>query len=256
MYNPTRRNRNIGTEKQGYGQNNELSIPKPCHTSKTFYERLDKYEKLIKVINDHKFTFVIENTRKTSKHACTVDDIAKIISNIPKTDFGDLELIILRQPKRKEETLSPVWGRLAYSFEFENEYSPAIIIEAIDYERKFKWGRKLSPDDTRELERIKADGHKIKESKKYFEADYELDNVRNTQLYRTLLHEFGHYVHYLEFVERPGNDDEEFEYWNKRNDKYFNLPKSEKEKFAHNYAHKLRGNLTKNGIIPFERIEK
>ena len=39
---------------------------------------------------------------------------------------------VRRQPKRKEEIISPVWGRLIYSYEFENDYCPAIILDAID----------------------------------------------------------------------------------------------------------------------------
>jgi len=36
------------------------------------------------------------------------------------------------------------------------------------------------------------------DDKRYFISDYDLEKVRNTQLYRTLLHEFGHYIYYLE----------------------------------------------------------
>ena len=132
---------------------------------------------------------------------------------------------------------------------------PAIIIEAIDYSKSFKWTKKLSPDSQNELERLRADGHQITSDKRYFTAEYELANVRQTQLYRTLLHEFGHYVHYLEFVERPGTDEEDFEEWEKRDDNYFKLSKAEKEKFAHTYADNLKKELTENGIIPFDRIE-
>lgn len=54
-----------------------------------------------------------------------------MITHIPSEDYGDLRFIILRQPKRKEEIISPVWGRLIYSFEFEHEYAPAIILDAV-----------------------------------------------------------------------------------------------------------------------------
>ena len=255
MKDATRRNRNIGTSKQGHGKNNELTIPKPALVLRTFYERLDKYKKIPKTINGHDFLFVVEQTRKSSEHACTVNDISIIIENIPTEDYGDLKLIILRQPKRKEEAISSVWGRLVYSFEFEDDYFPAIIIEAVDFTKKFKWSKKLSVDDQKELGRLKEDGHKIVENKRHFIADYKIDHVRNTQLYRTLVHEFGHYVHYLEFVERPGTDDEELAEWEKRNNMYFKLPVSEKEKYAHNYVHKTRKKLIEKKIIPFERIE-
>ena len=251
MYNPTRRNRNIGTAKQGHGQNNKLTIPKPCATSKTFIERLDKYEKLQKKINGHDFLFVVEQTRESSKHACSVSDIEKIIEQIPSSDFGDLKLIVLRQPKRKEEKLSPVWGRLVYSYEFENDYFPAVILEAIDYDNQLKWPTKLSIDSQKELERLKTDGHPINQNGRFFVADYKIENVRNTQLYRTLLHEFGHYAHYLQEVERPAIEDEPIENWESRHNNYFKIPQIEKEKFAHKYADTLRQKMIDNNIIPF-----
>lgn len=256
MRNPTRRNRNIGTSKQGHGQNNELTIPWPASTSKTFYERLTNYRKEERAINGTQFIFAVEETRTTSEHACTIDDIAELVNHIPPEDYQDLNLIILRQPKRKEEAISPVWGRLIYCYDFEGESQPAIILEAIDLERTFRWSKKLDPDNQKELERLKQDGHPIIETKRYFEAPYELKNVRNTQLYRTLPHEFGHYKHYLQEVEEPGTDDEPYEQWEKRYDNYFKIPTQQKEQFAHRYANDLTDKLQRKGIIPFERIEK
>lgn len=285
MINPTRRNKNIGTAKQGYGQDNELVVPYPAVDMKSFFERLSEYKTVIKEIKGHTFKFIVETTRKNSFHACTITDIEQILIQIPKEDYGDLELIILRQPTRKQENLKSVWGRLIYSYEFENDFSPAVIIEAIDLDRTFKWSKKLSIDSQKELERLKEDGHNLKMGKRFYEADYELDNIRATQLYRTLPHEFGHYVHYLEVVKRPlsklknqisrlddqidDNDTSEtnplFDKWdslddeyNKRveqlEEKYFSIPSSEKEVFAHSYADELKKELTVRNIVPFARI--
>ncbi|GAA0891655.1 hypothetical protein GCM10009122_13340 [Fulvivirga kasyanovii] len=256
MYNPTRRNKNIGTNKQGHGQNNELTIPSPANTNKTFYERLTNYQKVSRTINGNRFEFVIESTRVSTEHACTIDDIAELLRHVPPNDYADLKLIILRQPKRKEETLSPVWGRLIYTYEFEGETGPAIILEAFDNKRNLKWSKKLSSEDQKELERLREDGHRIIETKRYFEAEYELKNVRNTQLYRTLLHEIGHYKHYLQEVEEQGTEDEPFEEWEIRFDNYFKLPSHQKEQYAHRYAEQLRKTLLESKVIPFERIEK
>ena len=254
MRNPTRRNRNIGTAKQGYGKNNKLVVPYPAVEMKSFYERLENYKVVEKIINNHKFRFVIEKTRKNSFHACTVDDIEFMLSHIPKKDYGNLELIILRQPKRKEENLKPVWGRLIYSYQFENDFFPAVIIEAVDLDKKFRWNKKLSIEYQNELERLKNDGHKIVMGKRYFEAEYKIENIRATQLYRTLLHEIGHYVHYLNVVEKPAKENEEYVIWEKRWDFYHSLPKTEKESFAHSYADKLKKKLETEKIIPFDRI--
>ena len=251
MRNPTRRNRNIGTAKQGFGQNNKLTIPQPCGVLKSFYERLVDYKKIKSVINGHEFLFVVEQTRTDCKHSCSVADIETIIEQIPREDYGELKLIVLRQPKRKEEVLSPTWGRLIYSYEFEKDYFPAIILDAIDLTRKFKWKNNLSIDDQKELEKLIEDGHKIENTGRHFVADYELEYVRNTQLYRTLPHEFGHYVQYLDFVERPASADEDYEVWEARQYKYFEIPKAEKEKFAHRYAYNLKTELIRRKIIPF-----
>ena len=285
MRNPTRRNRNIGTAKQGYGQDNKLVVPYPSVVMKSFFERLGEYKTIEKIINGHKFRFVVEKTRQNSFHACTIEDIEQIINQIPKEDYGELELIILRQPKRKEENLKSAWGRLIYSYEFEGDYWPAVIIEAVDLEASFKWTKKLSVDSQKEIERLKKDGHKFKMGKRFYEAEYEIENIRSTQLYRTLPHEFGHYVHYLKVVKRPladiknqlnrlgaqidDNDTSEtnplYDKWESLDDeyyksveelveKYFSIPSSEKEVFAHSYADKLKENLTLRGIVPYTRI--
>ena len=252
MRNPTRRNRNIGTENQGYGQNNKLTISTPYGDTKIFHERLKDYSKEKRIINNHEFVFVVEKTRKNSIHCCSINDIEKIIKQIPITDYGDLKFIILRQPKRKEEILSPVWGRLSYYYEFESENYPAIILDAINLMGKLKWSKKLKLDDQHELERLKKDGHAFEESKRDYFVNLEFTSSRNTQLYRTLLHEFGHYVHYLEVVERPETTNEEFEEWEKRYEQYFKIRKEDKEIFAHKYSDNLKQKLLKNKIIPFD----
>lgn len=220
---------------------------------KSFYERLGRYKIVKRTINGRPFRFVVEKTRKTSFHACTIDDIETMITQIPPAVYASIELIILRQPTKKEEALSPVWGRLVYAYSFENEYVPAIVLEAVDSVKKLRWPKKMSLEAQKELERLRKDGHQIREGKRYFEADLEPENVRSTQLYRTLLHEFGHYVHYFEAVERPGSEEEPFEVWEKRSDLYHNLPKSEREAFAHTFANEWRKRLEAKGLIPFGR---
>lgn len=250
MHNPIRRNKNIGTANQGFGQDNKLKIATPYGEHKSFYERFENYQKEIQIINGHEFLFVTEQTRENSVHCCSINDIKKIIQNIPSEDYGTLKLIIRRQPKRKEEILSPVWGRLIYSYEFENDYFPAIILDAIDVTKKFKWNKKQTTEDQKELERLKEDGHPFEETKRAFLFSFTIEKSRNTQLYRTLLHEFGHYVHYLGTISIF--EDENYAEIEKQQNSYFNLPKKEKETFAHNYADRLKEGLTLHKIIPFE----
>jgi len=258
MENPIRRNRNIGTSKQGHGQNNKLVIPWVASAMKSFDERLGNYTKDYRTVNGNRFEFVIEETRVDSKHACTVDDIAEILRHVNPKDYGRLNLVILRQPKRKEEILSSVWGRLTYSYSFEKDYRPAIILEAISIDKKLKWSTSLSPDGTKEFERLKDDGHKIVRENKKYVISCTLESVRSTQLYRTLPHEIGHYKHFLELVGELDDDitDESFEERDKRLASYHALETSIKEKYAHNYADGFKAMLEISRAIPFDRIEK
>ncbi|MBC9931500.1 hypothetical protein [Chitinophaga qingshengii] len=253
MHNPVRKNRNIGTAKQGHGQYNKYKIPQ-AHTSKRYYELLGPYQKQQITINNHEFLFVTEAARTTSKHACSVNDLKRMIEQIPAVDYGDLTLIVLRQPKRKEEVMAPVWGRLIYSFEFEGNSYPAVILEAVDYSKKIKWPKSLSVSAQKELERLKADGHQFMDDGRLLTIDPEPLNVRQTQLYRTLLHEFGHYVHYLEVVERPGKEEEDYETWEQRYNSYFCILPAEKEEYANRYAKSLYSRLVEQQIIPFDPI--
>lgn len=264
MIEPTRRNRNIGTAKQGYGSNNKLVIPWPAVAMKSFKERLTKYTKDSRTINGNRFEFVIEQTREDSTHSCTINDCAELLRHIQPTDYGRLNLVIFRQPKRKEEILNPVWGRLIYSYEFEGDYRPAVIIESINPNKVLKWSKSQSPDGQKELERLRNDGHQIVTTKREHQIHCSPKSIRATQLFRTLPHEIGHYKHYLELVgeleDIPESlSDEEYDRRLKIQDvaldKYHNLNTDIKEKFAHNYADTFKNQMNKVGVIPFDRIE-
>ncbi|MBN8679511.1 MAG: hypothetical protein J0M29_14875 [Chitinophagales bacterium] len=236
MFNPVRRNRNIGTAKQGKGADNLFDIPGSWHNALSFFEKLDSPLEL----KLHGWTILVESTREQSFHACTVEDILQVLSWLPPADLKGLNLIVLRQPKRKEELLNPVWGRLIYSFEYQKP-QPAIILESVDLTKRFSKIKKMGPDAMLEFERLKEDGHRFEETNKLFVADFHLEFVRNTQLYRTLPHEVGHFVHYNMYIEANKEDD------------YFALPKQELEKFAHQYAQKWRKQWQDQALIPFPR---
>jgi hypothetical protein len=252
MRNNIRRNRNIGTSKQGYGQNNKMKIPDVYSYSdlRWFPERLESFVCISKSINGHEFQFIIEQLKNGFYHACSVDDVASMIKHIPKDDYGDIKYIIFRQPKKKEKILSSVWGRLIYSYELGNSCFPAIILEATALNDSLKWTKRLSPYLQLEVERLKKDGHIFKDEKKYYSIRLFPENVRRTQLYRTLFHEFGHYVQYLNIVERAGSENEDYEDWEKRYDAYHKIKTIEKEVFANNYAYSLREKLEHRGIVP------
>lgn len=253
-WNPTRRNRNIGTAKQGHGQNNKLTIPQPRDTSRCFYERLDAPKKEEIVVHGSKIQVVTEKLKNGFSYSCTPSDVKRILNRLPKEDLEGLEYIVFRQPKKKESILSAVWGRLIYYFEFEGDYGPAIIIEATPAWKTFTYPKKQSVDETLEFELLKMDGMEFKESKRAYVADVDESVIRSVQLYRTLLHEVGHYVHYLQVVKRPQKEGAEVEDLDARTEAYFNLSKSTKENFANRYAVEMKQKLTELKVIPFERI--
>jgi hypothetical protein len=231
----TRRNRNIGTAKQGHGQNNRLVIPW-CGL-KLYYENLTEYKVAERTVHSRSLPFIVEKTRADSCHACTVDDIAHVLRNVPFSDFFGIDFIVLRQPKRKEEIINPVWGRLAYFAEIGPHQGRAIFLEALNPSKPIRWSKSLTPDERQELERLRDDGHEIITTRQEHKINVSLESVRATLLYRTLLHEIGHIV---------DND--------RDRDAFGRKSSLEKETFAHLYAEKLRERLVRFGVIPFARI--
>jgi hypothetical protein len=201
------------------------------------------------------FHVLVEETRRGCIHTCTVDDIHFVIRHIPAADLRGLKVFVLRQPKRKEEILSPVWGRLVYEAEYGDWTGPAIILEAQELSKPILEPRSLNPEGARELDRLRRDGHRIVSTKREYLVETTLESARATQLYRTLLHEVGHWVDWLRSVTRPAartkRPDKEIE---RLEDLYFARPKSERESFAHRYADALAEHLRLRGTIPFDRI--
>ena len=253
--NPIRRSRNIGTSKQGRGRDNRMVIPDSWHDDRIFWEKLTSHTTVHRVIHGKTIPFLVESTRQDSVYPCTVDDVAKMLSFVPVDDLEGLEVFVLRQPKRKEQILRLVWGRLVYFAQYGQVGGPAIILEAIQPHKNMAWSRSLTPDDLEELERLRADGFQIDTTKREYLIHVSLESARNTMLYRTLPHEIGHWVHYLSRVERPASDAQNPCEAQDRFDKaYDRMPILEKEAFAHQYADKLQKRLTKIHSVPFARI--
>lgn len=161
-------------------------------------------------------------------------------------------MVVLRQPKRKERLLSPVWGRLQYWSQIHQYVGVAIHVEAQKINQIQRWNKSLRPEDVQELERLRQDSHRVVRERRYYAIHTSLESIRKTQLYRTLPHEVGHYVDYLESVEQParGNIDEEL----RLSDLYWNKSNKDKEAFAHQYATHFYEQWKERGDIPFERI--
>ncbi len=102
MRNPTRRNRNIGTAKQGYGQDNRLCIPGSWRDFQIFYEKLNSPVRFTRTVCGKEIAFLVEGTLDDYRHFCTVDDIYRMLEYIPKSDLeSELVELVLRNAEEK-----------------------------------------------------------------------------------------------------------------------------------------------------------
>ena len=67
-----------------------------------------------------------------------------------------------------------------------------------------------------------------------------------------MIHEIGHWVDWLEKVERPEGQGGNYI---TLKDAYFSRPSKEREAFANRYADEIRERLVRTGVIPFEPLK-
>ena len=189
-----RRNRNLGTAKRGHGKSSPSVIPTPRWYGERFFsEVLYRPDHVIRSVGNIKLEFLIERPRTGYHYACTIDDIVHQMMNLMpwRRDWKGIKTFLFRQPSRKQEVMTGgVWGRLIHRA----DDSAAICFEAQDPDKPVRWTRALDPDGQRELRRLEEEGHRIIRESHHHLIYCTMDSIRNTQLYRTLLHEIGHLV--------------------------------------------------------------
>ncbi len=253
---PERRNRNIGTAASGHGQSNKMTIPNSRFDrfgmDTVFQERVKPTRVETIEIGGNSLTVLYEEPRPGFTYGCSPKDIAHLLSHIPADDFDLIDLIVFRQPTLKQAQQNPVWGRLRYCAAIGSFLGPTVYLEAQKIGVSFKWTKKMSLDDQAELARLRADGHTITENRREFVITPSEDSIRNTLLYRTLLHEIGHWVQY----EKEALDETtslskapDLAY-----DLYFSKPSKEREQFADRYATEKAALLRSKGVLPFNPI--
>lgn len=210
------------------------------------------------MVGSREIIFLVEETTGGCVHACSVDDVRHVLAHVPAGDWEGLDTFVLRQSTRKQRTLRPAWGRLLYFADLgvpgraAKRRGPAVLLEAVDCAAKLKWSSSLDPDDQAELDRLAEDGHVIERIGRQHVFSISPEATRATQLYRTLLHEIGHWVDWLNKVERPAERGGDFD---RLREAYFQRPRDERDAFAHRYASEMRERLVRFGVIPFERLE-
>lgn len=236
-WNPTRRNKHVGTKAHGHGRDNEFVIPQSWHEPTCYFEKLSAYVLVTRTIGTRELRFFVEPTRPDWFYPCSVDDICALLSHCSDDVLASFDFIVLRQPTRKQRLLAPVWGRAAFAFDIDKYSGAAIMIEA-QAVAPISWPRSLAPESTRELERLRADGHEIRTTRRGMEIHVTPSSLRNTVLYRTLLHELGHHID----CKRSTEEQWACKTW------------MEKEDFAHRYALEQYAQLSNNGALPFPPI--
>jgi hypothetical protein len=249
-YDARRRNRHQGTAARGHGRDNRLVVPSVrgelgviSWRSRTGLpvQRVGAHRTVHREIAGKGWTFVVERTSPDCWHACSVDDLARMLALIPGEDHEGLDLVILHQPTRKYRQLDGSWGQLCYSVELGRRDCAAVVLHAFAASGSWRWnrGRGPGPDDWQELERLRQDGHEITGCGRKLTIHTTRQAVRDTQLYRTVPHEIGHWTDFLEQARREDTRER---------------PAREREHSAHRYADTIREQLTRNGHIPFPQM--
>ena len=216
-----------------------MVVPCESRSGRPFYEQLRSPVIVTRGI-PATLKFYVEPPRADCRHACSIDDVAYVLRRLPSEHVGSIAAIVLRQPTRKQAILRPVWGRMIYSSSLGRGVGPAIFLEAQPADLRWIVPRSTRPEDDRELERLRGDGHKVVGVRRGWQIECSPVAIRATQLYRTLLHEIGHHVDRLEALERSESDD-----------RFFARPHQEREAAAHRYADQWADRFRDGGIFPF-----
>jgi len=217
-----------------------------------FYERVKPQYVVKAQVGTSEIAVLYEEPRTGFTYGCTPKDVIHVLSLLPDDDVCMIDTVVFRQPSRKQAQQAPVWGRLHYLAVLGSFVGPCIYVEAFEIGSSFRWPRKLSLDRMAELGRLRADGHFFEENKREYIITPTADSIRNTILYRTPLHEVGHWVQYEKEALDEGsaldaNSDVAY-------DLYFAKPTAERESFAHRYAGEQGDRLRKSGSIPFRTL--
>lgn len=214
-----------------------MTIPESWHGSRRYWENLTSYVLVRRMIATKEQLFFVEPASDGWFYPCTIDDIVTVFEQCEPADIESFDFIVMRQPTRKQRILCSVWGRALFTVDIGKHQGSAIVIEAQSL-GDYSWDKSITPDQARELERLKNDGHGVSPGRRKIEISPSAVSIRNTVLFRTMLHELGHHVDYR----RTG-----FDNWDGKTS-------IEKEDYAHRYAEHLRQTLVSKGIIPFESM--
>jgi hypothetical protein len=250
-WNPARRNKRIGTTDQGFKARNDFGIPTSREDDRLFWQKIRNPVTIPYTIGSHEFAILVEPTDRNYKYYVSISDMIEVLRHIPQDDRRDIKVFAFRQPKRKEAIFSHSWGRLGYHVYFGKYSGPTVFLEAQPVGLTYRIENNVDANFKQEIEKLAQEGHQIELTKRHFDIRCPPAAIRNTQLYRTLIHEIGHQVDYFEKVTRPSEAEDADEDLQER---YFSLPSRQKEHFAERYAAEMVSQLGSKNIIPFDPL--
>lgn len=232
-WNPGRRNRHVGTKAHGHGQDNRMKIPEQGGDERRFFERLETPVTLTRRIGERDIRFVVEPVSSGYFYPCSVDDVCRVLGAI-STFVRSLDFVVFRHPTQKQRLMQPVWGRFVSWYDFRQQNGAAVIIESQRL-APIRWPLSLGVESRAELERLREDGHRVERTRRGYDIHPTEETMRNTVLYRTLLHEIGHHVDF---------DRSDLETWWGKNSRV-------KEDYAHRFAEMAMVALRTGAKAPF-----
>jgi hypothetical protein len=205
-------------------RNNRFVIPWSWADGREFYERLTHPLVQTCQVGEKSYQVVTERLLPGYHHLASADELQLLLAAWPEADLNGLELIVLRQPKHKEEVLSAAWGRFVSEYRFRGRVQPAVILEAGKNFSLLTLPRPLPFHWQSELAFLRTQGVAITEAGSTFSVKMPPEVARHTRLYHTLAHEIGHYVQYRKCTEGAAGPS------------FWSIPTREGERFAENYA--------------------
>jgi hypothetical protein len=134
-------------------------------------------------------------------HALSLQDIEETLARVPVADLEGISWILQLQPTRKELVLRNSWAIYFHDLEIGRKRGEAIVLNARRPDERFFWDSSLRPVDTRELNKLRDEGHRVDKAKNGYWIVSPLQAISATQR-RSLLHEVGHHVDYARGHER------------------------------------------------------
>ncbi len=254
---PTRRNRNIGTAKQGHRRQSENKVPRRWADTIFQWNRDVESQVVERTVHGRCLPIRVERTRPDCFHACTPDDVAQLLNLLPEALVSASELlpridgVVLRQATRKEDRSSPAWARLGHLDEIRGELGEVLILDAQVLPLIVEFGKSLGPEAQRWFRERRQVATRHETTRRSHRLHFDLEAVRRMQLYHSIPHEYGHWLDAFTTVYRPALvEDEDFDELWKR---YWSRSTEERERFADEVSLGLREELETAGTIPFDR---